>query len=36
MPEDAEGIKAYLSALSEGHVLIRKVRKFELSSSNIC
>ena len=28
------GIKARLLALSEGHVLVRKARKFELLSSN--
>ena len=31
----AVGIKAQLLALSDGHVLVRKVRKFELPSTNI-
>ena len=34
MRTQAVGIKAQLIALCEGHELVRKVRKFELSSSN--
>ena len=34
MPVDSVGIKAHILTLSEGDVLFRKPRKFELSSSN--
>ena len=34
MRTQAEGIKAQLLSLSDGHMLFRKVRKFKLPSSN--
>ena len=34
MPEEAVGLKAQLLALRDGHVVVRKIRKFERPSSN--
>ena len=34
MPVDSVGIEAHILTLSQGDVLFRKPRKFELSSSN--